>query len=456
MPWMFSGRRPDDQAVTQGMPRYGWYGDDFTGATDTLATLAERGLRALLFLRLPTERHLAAAGKLDAIGIAGATRAMAPKAAAAELDAAGRFFAAQGVDILHYKCCSTFDSAPHVGSLGAAVRALGKHFPNPFVPIVGGQPNLGRYCLFGNLFAAAGSGGEVHRIDRHPTMSVHPVTPMAEADLRRHLAAQGLARIGLVDYRTYENGDADAVLDRCLATPPDAVLFDVARALDLEVIGRLIAEHVKSGPMLAVGPSSVAQALVATLGGRISVTGAESTGGLKRSRKGPVLALVGSLSPVTRDQVEAASGYARIDVDPLRLIGDSAYTEALRRQTVDVLASQNAMVVTRQPSDAPEGPDRIAAATARLLRDLVKDAYLSRLVIAGGDTSSRAVAALDIWGLSYRAALVPGAPLCQVHSDDPRLNGLEIVLKGGQMGPPDFFDVARGRREFGFSPGIAS
>jgi uncharacterized protein YgbK (DUF1537 family) len=141
------------------MPRYGWYGDDFTGATDTLATLAERDLRALLFLGIPTDTQLAAAGPLDAIGIAGATRTMAPAEMALELDAAGRFFAGQGVELMHYKCCSTFDSAPHIGSIGAAIQALRPHFSNPLVPILGGQPNLGRYCLFGTLFAAAGSGG---------------------------------------------------------------------------------------------------------------------------------------------------------------------------------------------------------------------------------------------------------------------------------------------------------
>ena len=36
--------------MTSPAPHYGWYGDDFTGATDTLATLAERGyLRAHRF-----------------------------------------------------------------------------------------------------------------------------------------------------------------------------------------------------------------------------------------------------------------------------------------------------------------------------------------------------------------------------------------------------------------------
>ena len=73
------------------------------------------------------------------------------------------------------------------------------------------------------------------------------------------------------------------------------------------------------------------------------------------------------------------------------------------------------------------------------------EAAIGRLVVAGGDTSTLAVRMLDIWGLSHRAALVPGAPLCRAHSDDPRLDGIEMVLKGGQMGPPDFFALVAGR-----------
>jgi uncharacterized protein YgbK (DUF1537 family) len=71
------------------------------------------------------------------------------------------------------------------------------------------------------------------------------------------------------------------------------------------------------------------------------------------------------------------------------------------------------------------------------------EASVSRLVVAGGDTSSHAVAALDACGLSYLAPLVAGAPLGGVHSDAASLDGLEIVLKGGQMRAPDFFQRAR-------------
>jgi len=419
-------------------PSYGWYGDDFTGATDALAALAERDIRALLFLRIPTAEQLTAAGPLDAIGIAGATRSMAPDAMAAELAAAGRFFAETGVGILHYKCCSTFDSAPHVGSIGAALRALQPHFPNAFRPIIGGQPTLGRYCLFGNLFAAAGSGGPVHRIDRHPTMSVHPVTPMAEADLRRHLAAQGLERIELVDYRSYD-GDAEDALATRLASQPDAVLFDVACSEDLAVIGALLRQRMEAGPLLAIGPSSVAQAMATSWPG---VPQGVAISDRPARRQGPVLALVGSLSPVTRAQVEASRAYERLGIDTASLLSEPAYGVALAQDAhARLAAGHHVMLVTDRPSQAPGQAEKVALATGRLLRAVMDDAAIERLVVAGGDTSSLAVKSLNIWGLSYRAALVPGAPLCRTHSDDLRLDGLDIVLKGGQMGPVDFFDA---------------
>ena len=414
-------------------PLYGWYGDDFTGSTDTLATLAERGFRALLFLRQPSEAQLAAAGPLDAIGIAGASRAMTLEAIAAELTEIGRFFAQQGVGLMHYKCCSTFDSAPHIGSIGAAVAALKPFFPNPLMPILGGQPNLGRFCLFGNLFAAGGDG-TIHRIDRHPTMSRHPVTPMAEADLRWHLAAQGLNDIGLVDYRAYADG---SIAQTALPNGKPAVLFDVSTEADLMVIGGALAASLENGPMLTVGASSVARAFAAGHGKTVFAPPAPEA---KHRGNGPVLALVGSLSPVTRTQVEAARGYAMLPVNAGLLLADESYAAELRKSALSRLAQGDVMLVTEQPAGAPAAAGAVAEATGALLAAIIAEARLGRLVVAGGDTSTMAVRSLPLWGLSYRGPCVPGAPLCRAHSDDARLDGLEIVLKGGQMGPPGFFN----------------
>jgi len=69
---------------------------------------------------------------------------------------------------------------------------------------------------------------------------------------------------------------------------------------------------------------------------------------------------------------------------------------------------------------------------------------LDRIVIAGGDSSGEVAIALDIDALTVIAGLSPGAPLCRAWSTNADRDGLEIVLKGGQMGRDDFFGLARG------------
>jgi uncharacterized protein YgbK (DUF1537 family) len=66
-----------------------------------------------------------------------------------------------------------------------------------------------------------------------------------------------------------------------------------------------------------------------------------------------------------------------------------------------------------------------------------------RIVVAGGDTSGRVAARLGIESLRMIAPIAPGAPLCRAHSADPAIDGLEIALKGGGMGGPDYFERVR-------------
>jgi 3-oxoisoapionate kinase len=90
--------------------------------------------------------------------------------------------------------------------------------------------------------------------------------------------------------------------------------------------------------------------------------------------------------------------------------------------------------------------DRIGAALGDILNALVRRVGLQRVVISGGDTSSLAASRLGIDALTAFAPLAPGAPLCRAHSTDPAIGGLEIALKGGQTGAPDFFTAVRGKR----------
>ena len=86
----------------------------------------------------------------------------------------------------------------------------------------------------------------------------------------------------------------------------------------------------------------------------------------------------------------------------------------------------------------------LGAEMGRMTRELLARSGLRRVVIAGGDTSSYATQELGLYGLEMLAELTPGAPLCRGYSNDPRFDGLEIALKGGQMGKADYFGQVRG------------
>ncbi|OWT65682.1 four-carbon acid sugar kinase family protein [Candidimonas nitroreducens] len=441
-----------------------WYGDDFTGASDTLAVAARAGLRSMLFLDVPDARRLAQAGPLDALGIAGSARTMAPAALRAEMARVGDFFRGLGAPVLHYKCCSTFDSSPTVGSIGAALSCLHPFVDADIAYVVGGQPDIGRYCCFSNLYAAAGADAEVYRLDRHPTMSRHPVTPMREADLRRHLEEQGLARVTGVHYPDYGRPapQLDARVDELLELlrgQGGAVLFDVACNADLAPVGRQIWRAAGRGPVLVAGPSTVVQALaahwdasdVAPSAGVAAVHRIASDSSARRQvavvpATAPVFALAGSMSPVTAHQVEQATSFLRLPLAASSLVADPAYLQAQADTIAAALAGGRHVLAHVQQSGA--GPDRgvatrdLAQSTAELLGRVLRAAAstgLRRIGVAGGDTSSLAVKGLPVWGLSFLRPLSPGVALCRAHSDDPALDGLELMLKGGQMGPADIF-----------------
>ncbi|WMD21472.1 four-carbon acid sugar kinase family protein [Achromobacter seleniivolatilans] len=438
-----------DRGITP--PRVCWYGDDFTGATDTLAEVARAGWRGLLFLGVPTADQLHRAGPLDAIGIAGAARGMAPADMETELRAVGHFMAGTGARVLHYKCCSTFDSAPHVGSIGVAIRELRRHMPNPLVPIVGGQPSIGRYCSFANLYARAGSAPNIHRIDRHPVMSQHPVTPMHEADLRLHLAAQGVTNIRSVPHTAYprlrraiDAPELEHWIDGIIDTTDGPLLLDLVDDEQLTIIGRLIWRAAACVPLLAVGPSSVQQALARAFSpGRESVPVTSLA-----PATGPVLVVAGSLSPVTARQISACQRYVRQPVQAQRLLDDPMYAaQQVQQAAATLVQGQNVLVHTDHPAHAVTAQQ--AAATARSTAQLVaaiiqasakSGVQPSRIGIAGGDTSSQATLALGLWGLAFRCVLAPGVTVSVARSDNPAIDGIELMLKGGQMGGDLLFD----------------
>jgi len=420
-----------------------FYGDDFTGSTDVLEALTLGGLKAALFLEPPTRDDLRRFEGLRAAGLAGTGRAMTPERMDRELPPAFARLKELGAPLFHYKTCSTFDSSPDMGSVGRAIDLGAALYRPRFVPLVVGAPALRRYCLFGNLFAT--TGGETFRLDRHPVMSRHPVTPMDEADLRRHLARQTSRSIGLFDILQLAGApdDVDRRFEALLAGRPDVVLFDVLDEPRLAEIGRLLWKH---RPPLLAGSSGVEYALTAharACGEHAPACAAPSPG-----PAGRLLVLSGSCSAVTDGQIAWAlgHGFAGLRLDP------DADEHALVRQAVDALESGRSLVLytARGPNDpavrdARANGERVGLRLGRAARRILDAAPLGRLLVAGGDTSGYVARQLGIYALEMAAPIAPGSPLCRARSRDDAFDGLEIAMKGGQVGQVNYFgSVLRG------------
>jgi uncharacterized protein YgbK (DUF1537 family) len=421
-------------------PLYTWYGDDFTGSSDVLEALALHGVKAVLFTRTPDARALAAFPDCRAVGIAGESRSRNPQWMSHNLPAIFRAMRRLGAPVNHYKVCSTFDSSPRVGSIGRAMELGRAEFRSGTVPVVVGAPHLGRAVVFGNLFANA--DGTMCRIDRHPTMRQHPVTPMTEADLRLHLASQTELAMGLVDLTAFQSCFARERWQMQVEARAGGVVFDGFSDVMLEETARILWECAMERPVFAVGSSGLTHGLLHhwRSAGLIDVA--------QVPRPAPpvdrLLVLSGSCSPVTARQIRRAKqmGFAAWHLE-----GPGPWNAQVAKARAALTSGRSVVLYTAlgpQAQDEEHG-EKFGTALGVLLRELVLTTGVRRILIAGGDTATHSVKQLGLDALTFAAPLVAGVPLCRGNSRS-KLGGLELALKGGQIGPEDFFANVRDGR----------
>lgn len=447
-------------------PKLVFYADDFTGATDALEFMATAGARAILFLDTPIADEIGEFGVMDVIGIAGKTRAMTPQKMKMTLERDFAVIAGINPNHIHYKVCSTFDSSPEIGNIGVAINQGILHFKNSFVPIIVAAPDLGRYVIFGQLFAQMGIGtkGEVYRIDKHPSMSTHPVTPAKEADLRDHLGLQADFKTGLIDIRDLEQSLPELFSKiQQLSKNHEVIFFDGLYSPQMKKLGAVL-EYSKASdkPLFSVGSSGVEHAL-ADFWQQEAVLGKEPEWETV-DQVNPLLVLCGSVSPITAGQIGYAleKGFAEVAIDPNFLkerlqdavnhyteqvlkyiqLGKSVVVHTARGPKDPRLNEMNAITqklgwdVIKSKSELPKRFGELLGETAKAV---LQKHPIKRLIIAGGDTSSYTARALGIHAVEMIAPQIKGAPLCRVYAKDSPVNGLQINLKGGQLGEKDYF-----------------
>lgn len=406
--------------------------DDMTGATDVALMLNRSGMRTVQVIGVPAAG--AALPEADAVVVALKSRTTPVAEAVADSLAACDALLAAGARQILFKYCSTFDSTAQ-GNIGPVADALMQRLGTDFAIVCPAFPANGRSIYQGYLFVGA--------VPLHESsMKDHPLTPMRDSNLMRLMGAQAKGAVGLVDYATVLAGPA-AVKARFAKLQEGGLRYAVTDALtneDLMTLGHAVSEHV-----LLTGGSGIAMGLPQNFR-RAGLLPERAASARLQAPAGRAGILSGSCSAATRAQIATAlaAGYAARKIDPLALAAGGQN------------AAELADWALSQPADAPfllyssDDPAEVSAVQGKLGREtagaVVEEAFaeiarrlasagVTRLLVAGGETSGAVVLGLGIRTLEIGPEIDPGVPWTRV-IDGPEM---AVALKSGNFGAPDFF-----------------
>jgi len=424
---------------------YGAIADDYTGASDLAGMLAGRGVRTMQTLGLPDENTLAAAADgFDAVVIALKSRSIEPAAAIGASLEALEGLRKLDAEQVQFKYCSTFDSTER-GNIGPVTDALLTATDETFTVAVPALPINGRTQYGGCLFVNG-------QLLSQSSMRDHPLNPMREPNLVRHLQQQTSRKVGLTDWTVVRSGPK-AIGERFRELADEGVSISLVDVLDEDDLTS-VAEAC-SRMRLVTGGSGLGMRLP-------EIWRRQDRLGEKREETSPArrdgaaaLILSGSCSAATLAQVADAErrGIRSAQVDAPALLRGDEEIDRLEVQARRSIANSGAALVSSSADaeereriretagvDAEEIRLAIERCFGELARRIVGEGDVQELIVAGGETSGAAVEALGVKAMEVLGPIDPGVPAMRTVGEP----SLRLALKSGNFGAPDFFTKALG------------
>ncbi len=418
-------------------PILGCIADDITGATDLALMLGRNGMPVVQLIGCPAADD-PWPEEAAAVVVALKSRTAPVSKAVDQSLASCRWLQDRGVRQVFFKYCSTFDST-RSGNIGPVAEALHEATGAEITVFCPAFPANQRTVYQGHLFVG-------DRLLSESSMRHHPLTPMTEADLVLVLGRQvrNADDVGRVAYARVRQGayQTRRELTRLAA---EGIKYAVVDALDDDHL-IAIGQACKGMPLVS-GGSAVAMGLPANYREAGWLTQAEGLVPLA-GWSGPAAVLAGSCSVATRDQVaHMAAVCPSRRLDPLGLAED-------RAQVLDILDwAERRMREGPVLIYASAPPETVAAVQDRLggtyagalvegaLAELavgLQQRGLTKLIVAGGETSGAVLEALKIRELRIGPEIEPGVPWTVSVGAPP----LALALKSGNFGRSTFFTQA--------------
>ena len=415
----------------------GAIGDDMTGSTDLALMLAKNGMTAVQYIGVPRPKDTLPAEATAAV-VALKSRTVAAAEAVNRSVAACDWLIRQGARQIFFKYCSTFDSTEK-GNIGPVAEALLDRLGAELTIVCPAFPANERTVYQGHLFV----GG---LLLSESGMRDHPLTPMTDANLVRFLGKQVRipGSVDLIPLQIIEKGSPaiEQELDRMARQGRRFAVMDSVNDRNLIDIATACSKL-----KLITGGSGVAMGLPANFR-RAGALNAD--GGLTRLPKlrGATAVLAGSCSQATRRQINRMmKNYPGFQLDPLALSEGRQNVETVviwakeRMERHPVLIYSSAEPETVSQIQSRLGKNRsgklVESTLAEVARRLLT-AGMTKLIVAGGETSGAVVQALGLKSLRIGPEIEPGVPW--TFSLHPA--GLCLALKSGNFGGESFFEKA--------------
>lgn len=405
----------------------GCIGDDFTGSSDLANTLAKQGMHTVQYSGIPKTD----AAKGVEAGVVSLKSRSIPVEEAVRLSLeALQWLKKQGCEQFFFKYCSTFDSTP-AGNIGQVIDALADALNADRVIVCPAFPGAGRSVYQGHLFVN-------DKLLSESGMEDHPLTPMTDSDLRRWLALQSQSSVGHLPISAVLSGHAEvkAGLAQQNAQGKRLIIVDALRDEDLMTIGLAAADL-----PLVTGGSGVALGLPANFKTQGKIKANTNTW---EGEQGRCVALSGSCSRTTRAQIaHHAQGNPTLEIRAAEVISGSTTAVKvcawLMQQSGIPLAYSSANPETIEAVQKAFGAQKASQALESFFAEVAVQLVtqgLSRLIIAGGETSGAVVESLSINSMQIGPEIDPGVPAMRANQS------LVFTMKSGNFGAPDFFAKA--------------
>ncbi|MCI0608284.1 MAG: four-carbon acid sugar kinase family protein [Anaerolineae bacterium] len=418
-----------------GMTRLAIIADDLSSATDCGAQIVRSGLSVVVPLggySLPIQARDA-----QVISIDTDSRSLSADHAYAKVKAASEQLIAESWTDFYKSVDSTLR-----GNLGAEIEAVLDILKPDCAVIAPAFPKYGRTTVDGVQYL---HGRPLHETE----FGTDPIAPVRDANITRRLAEGSRRRAGRLTLDQLRAGPTQikSTIRGLLADGIELVVVDIAEQEDLKRI--CLGLSGSNLRVVWVGSTGLAEFVPLAL----DVAAASEPFSQEPLDPRPALALVGSASETTRQQLDYAhtnNGLDIITLDSAWMIHNgTAFAAELEqadsnlRAAIDsgrdaalvVRASRDEIAATQQLGaaldlSAAQVAQRIVDGLAQAGCKLVREGLVSGIVATGGDTANALCNALGAQALEILGEVEAGIPIMRLMGEQ----SLPLVTKAGGFG----------------------